>query len=164
MPSAFLLGDETWRRLSAFVKRGGQLILSYGGGDAHPALRELFGVESLGDAGPSSGLSCRVAQGGVLGDLANFDVALETPNYALLTAGSATVVATDASGSPLLTVNQYGQGRAIYVAVPLERAIAQGDQWATPGLPARCSAKCTGRWPGRPDAARRSPARRLRSR
>ena len=46
------------------------------------------------------------------------------------------MVATDASGSPLLTVNQYGQGRAIYVAVPLERAIAQGDQWATP-VPAR---------------------------
>ena len=38
--------------------------------------------------------------------------------------------------SPLLTVNQYGQGRAIYIAVPLERAIAQGDQWATP-VPAR---------------------------
>jgi hypothetical protein len=54
------------------------------------------------------------------------------PNYALLTAGSATVVATDSGGSPLLTVNQFGRGRAVYLAVPLERAIAQCDPWATP--------------------------------
>jgi hypothetical protein len=68
----------------------------------------------------------------VLGSLASFDVHLPVPNYALLSAGSATVVATDATGSPLLTLNQVGQGRAIYVAAPLERAIAQGDPWATP--------------------------------
>jgi hypothetical protein len=42
------------------------------------------------------------------------------------------VVATDHKGSPLLTVNQVGQGRAVYIATPLERAIAQGDPWATP--------------------------------
>ena len=45
---------------------------------------------------------------------------------------TATVVATDENGSPLLTVNQVGQGRAVYIAVPIERAIAQGDPWATP--------------------------------
>ncbi len=33
------------------MQRGGSLVLSYGGGDAHPAIRELFGIESLGDAG-----------------------------------------------------------------------------------------------------------------
>ncbi len=32
----------------------------------------------------------------------------------------------------MLTVDQVGQGRAVYVAVPIERAIAQGDPWATP--------------------------------
>ena len=32
-----------------------------------------------------------------------------------------------------MTVNQVGQGRAVYVAAPVERAIAQGDPWATPG-------------------------------
>jgi endo-1,4-beta-mannosidase len=132
VPSVFCLTKRTWARLSAFVQRGGSLVLSYGGGDAHPAIRELFGVESLGDAGASSQLSCRVAQEGVLGSIVNFDARLDVPNYALLTAGSATVVATDSNGSPLLTVNQSGQGRAVYIAIPLERAIAQGDPWATP--------------------------------
>ena len=128
-------------------------MLSYGGGDAHPAMRDLFGVESLGDAGPSSRLSCRVAQEGVLGALQSFDERLDVPNYALLAGGGATVVATDANGSPLLTVNQFGQGRAIYIAVPLERAIAQGDPWATPAPVQRAAARglrscgtCRGMW------------------
>ncbi len=132
VPSAFRLAEETWVRLAEFVKQGGSLVLSYGGGDAHPALRRIFGVESLGDAGPSSRLTCRVAQEGVLGALRHFDERFEVPNRALLASSGATVVATDANGSPLLTVNQFGQGRAIYLAVPLERAIAQGDPWATP--------------------------------
>ena len=132
VPSAFTLADSTWVRLAAFVQGGGTLVLSYGGGDAHPAIRELFGVESLGDGGPRTELSCRVAQQDVLGSLESFDVRLDIPNFALLSGGSATIVATDAQGSPLLTVNQVGQGRAVYVAVPIERAIAQGDPWATP--------------------------------
>jgi len=132
VPSAFRLENETWPRLMEFVQRGGSLVLSYGGGDAHPAIRELFGVESLGDGGSSARLSCRVAQDSVLGALENFDVSFEVPNFALVTVDSATVVATDASGSPLLTVNHLGQGRAVYIAVPLERSIAQGDPWATP--------------------------------
>lgn len=132
VPSAFELADDTWERLAAFVQSGGTLLMSYGGGDAHPALRDLFGVEFLGDGGPRAKMTCRVAQADVLGAIESFDVAFELPNHALLSGGSATVVATDAKGSPLLTVNQVGQGRAVYVAVPIERAIAQGDPWATP--------------------------------
>jgi len=41
-------------------------------------------------------------------------------------------VATDANGSPLLTTNQYGQGHAVFMATPIERAIAQNDPWAAP--------------------------------
>ena len=52
VPSAFNLADSTWVRLAAFVQSGGSLLLSYGGGDAHPAIRELFGVEFRGDDGP----------------------------------------------------------------------------------------------------------------
>jgi len=134
VPSAFALLDATWERLATFVQGGGSLLLSYGGGDAHPAIRDLFGVEFLGDGGPSARLTCRVAQSDVLGALESFDARLQVPNYALLSGGTATIVATDATGSPLLTMNQVGQGRAIYVAAPLERAIAQDDPWATPAV------------------------------
>lgn len=73
-----------------------------------------------------------MAQQEVLGDLTSFDARLETPNFALLGHGGSTVVATDAKGSPLCTLNQLGQGRAIYVAFPVERAVAQSDPWAAP--------------------------------
>jgi hypothetical protein len=89
-------------------------------------------VEFLGDGGSRDSLSCRVAQPGVLGALSSFDAPVAVPNFAQLSGGTAIVVATDALGNPLLTVNQMGQGRAIYIALPLERAIAQGDPWATP--------------------------------
>jgi endo-1,4-beta-mannosidase len=130
VPSAFNLEDDTWDALSAFVQRGGTIMLSYGGGDAHPAIRELFGMEFLGDGGPRETLSCRVAQADILGAIEGFDAHFPVANYALLSGAGATVVATDEKGSPLLTVNQVGQGRAIYLAAPVERAIAQNDPWA----------------------------------
>lgn len=132
VPGVFSLAEQTWERLASFVQTGGSVVFSYGGGDTHPAIRDLFGVEFLGDGGPADRLSCRVAHAELLGDLESFDAAFGVPNFALLSGGSATVVATDAKGSPLLTVNQVGQGRAVFVSVPIERAIAQGDPWATP--------------------------------
>lgn len=132
VPSATKLTTAMWMSLAAFVKSGGSVVLSYGGGDADPAVRELFGVEFLGDHGVRPVVSCRIAQPGLVGDLTSFDVRLDLPHYALLGGGGATVVATDATGSPLLTVHQYGQGRAIFLAAPLERAIAQSDPWAAP--------------------------------
>jgi len=132
IPSTFALADETWERLRSFVSDGGAIVYSYGGGDAHTAVRELFGVEFLGDGGSRDRLSCRIAQPDVLGTLSSFDAALYVPSFALLGHGGATVVATDAKGSPLLTMNQFGQGKAVFVAFPVERSIAQGDQWATP--------------------------------
>jgi len=132
VPSTFELEAASWERLAEFVQSGGSLVLSYGGGDAHPAIREIFGVEFLGDGGGRERLSCRVAQADVLGALRSFDASLEIPNFALLGHGGATVVATDSKGSPLLTLNQLGQGRAIYMAAPVERALAQGDPYAAP--------------------------------
>lgn len=134
VPSAFNLAEKTWEQLATFVQTGGTLLLSYGGGDAHPALRDLFGMEFLGDGGPRSDFSCRVAQADILGDLHGFDEPFEIPNFALLSGAGATIVATDSKGSPLLSVNQVGQGRAVFVAVPIERAIAQGDPWSTPAV------------------------------
>ncbi|MHB1016727.1 MAG: cellulase family glycosylhydrolase [Coriobacteriia bacterium] len=132
IPSAAKLSPSMWRELGAFVQSGGSVVLSYGGGDADPAIREIFGVDFLGDHGVRSIVSCRVAQPGLLGELTAFDARLDLPHYALVGGGSATVVATDATGSPLLTLNQYGQGRAVFIAAPLERAIAQSDPWAAP--------------------------------
>lgn len=132
IPSAAKLSPAMWADLASFVQSGGSVVLSYGGGDADPAVREIFGVEFLGDDGVRRAVSCRVAQPGLLGDLAPFDVRLDLPHFALLGGSAATVVATDAQGSPLLTVNQYGQGRAVYLTAPLERAIAESDPWAAP--------------------------------
>lgn len=132
VPSPFRLAPETWRQLAAFVQAGGSLVLSYGGGDADPGVREIFGVEFLGDHGPRRRFSCRVAQPGVLGSIASFDAEQPLPAYALLAPKDALVVATDENGSPLATVRQHGQGRAVFLATPIERAIAQADPWATP--------------------------------
>ncbi|MDO8963676.1 MAG: cellulase family glycosylhydrolase [Coriobacteriia bacterium] len=132
VPSASRLLQGTWRDLTEFVQSGGSLIMSYGGGDADPAVRELFGVEFLGDYGGRADLSCRVAQPDALGPLHSFDARLPVPNYALLGGGGATIVATDAKGSPLITLNTYGTGRAVFFAAPVERALAQGDAWASP--------------------------------
>jgi endo-1,4-beta-mannosidase len=132
VPSAFTLADETWEKLAEYVQGGGSIVVSYGGGDSHPAIRDIFGIEFLGDGGTRDEISCRVAQQDVLGDLVSFDAGLEVPNFALLGHGGSTVVATDAKGSPVLTMNQLGQGKAVYIAFPVERALAQGDPWAAP--------------------------------
>ncbi|MDO9558041.1 MAG: beta-galactosidase trimerization domain-containing protein [Coriobacteriia bacterium] len=132
VPSAMKLGATTWHEIASFVQGGGSIVVSYGGGDTDPAVREIFGVEFLGDHGVRRTVSCRVAQPGALGDLRSFDARLKLPHFALLGHGGATVVATDATGSPLLTVNQYGQGKAVFIATPIERALAQGDPWAAP--------------------------------
>lgn len=132
VPSVGRLLQGTWRELTEFVQGGGTLVASYGGGDADPAVRELFGVEFLGDYGSRETLGCRVAQPDALGPLASFDAKLAVPHFALLGGGGATVVATDAKGSPLLTLFAYGSGRAVFLAAPVERALAQGDTWAAP--------------------------------
>jgi len=132
VPSASKLSAPMWVTLGQFVQSGGSVVLSYGGGDVDPAVREIFGVEFLGDNGARPQLSCRIAQPGLLGNLSAFDARLELPHFALLGGLSATVVVTDQTGSPLVTIRQYGQGKAVFVAAPLERAIAQSDPWAAP--------------------------------
>jgi endo-1,4-beta-mannosidase len=136
VPSVSSLSSPMWQVLADAVYRGASVVMSYGGGDPAPAVRDVFGVEFLGDAGARARLSCRVAQHTVLGPIESFDVPLEVPAFALLGQGSAIVVATDAAGSPLLTVNMHGQGRAVFVATPLERSLAQAYVW-DPASPPR---------------------------
>lgn len=132
VPSTAGLREDTWPALKAFVQAGGTLLFSHGGGDLPSVAAGLFGIEFLGDGGPRETLSCRVAQVSLLGALESFDAVLSLPHFAQVSAQGATVVATDAAGLPLLTVHQVGQGRAVFIAAPLERAIAQGDPWASP--------------------------------
>ncbi|MHB1341919.1 MAG: cellulase family glycosylhydrolase [Coriobacteriia bacterium] len=132
IPSAGKLSPAMWKDLASFVQSGGSVVLSYGGGDADPAVREIFGIEFLGDHGPRNTVTCRVAQPGILGDIRSFDARMTLPHYGLLSGSGAMVVATDANGSPLATVHQYGQGKAVFLAAPIERAIAQNDPWAAP--------------------------------
>ncbi|MGB4594243.1 MAG: cellulase family glycosylhydrolase [Coriobacteriia bacterium] len=134
IPSAAKLSASMWKDLASFVQSGGSVVVSYGGGDADPAVREIFGIEFLGDHGPRGIVSCRVAQPGILGDIRSFDARMTLPHYGLLSGGGAMVVATDANGSPLVTVHQYGQGKAVFLAAPIERAIAQNDPWAAPAV------------------------------
>ena len=132
VPGACALAAETWRSLAAFVQAGGAAVLSYGGGDADPALREIFGVEFLGDDGPRASLSCRVAQPEMLPGVSAFVSPTPVPHFARLGGGSATVMATDHDGAPLVTLRQYGQGRALFVAAPLERMLSEADPASAP--------------------------------
>ncbi|MFA5843962.1 MAG: cellulase family glycosylhydrolase [Coriobacteriia bacterium] len=132
VPSVAELEPGTWEALAAWVQDGGSLVMSYGGGDPPAEVRGLFGIEFLGDHGRRETFACRVAQSDLLPGLVPFDCALPLQHHALLGQAGATVVATDATGSPLVTLQRHGQGRAVFVAAPIERALAQGDPWAAP--------------------------------
>lgn len=130
VPSAAKLAATTWRKLASLVRAGGSVVCSYGGGDVDPAVLEVFGVDFLGEDGPRPSVRCRVAQPGLISGLAAFDASLRVPHYALVSAVSATVVAADDTGRPLLTINQYGRGSAVFISGCLERALASEDRSA----------------------------------
>jgi len=132
VPSVTDLAEGTWQRVAAWVQAGGSLVFSYGGGEFGPEARDLFGVDFLGHGGARTKATCRVAQQGVLGRLEPFEVAAEIPHFALLGPGASTVVATDAAGSPLVTLSRPGQGRAICVAAPFERVLGQSGLRTAP--------------------------------
>lgn len=132
VPSVTDLAAATWERLTSWVKSGGTLVYSYGGGEFGPDARELFGVDFLGHGGVRQRATCRVAQQDLLGAVEPFDVAVEVPHFALVGPRSATVVATDSAGSPLATVGRHGQGRAIFIAAPFERVLGQSGMRVPP--------------------------------
>lgn len=125
IPSATTLSEGTIERLDAWIQRGGSLVLSYGGGEFSLAEQELLGVEFLGHGGARTKISCRIAQRDLLGGMEPFVARLNVGHFALLGAGEATVLATDESGNPLVTLGRRGQGRAVCVAAPFERILGQ---------------------------------------
>lgn len=126
VPSAGALSEILWTELAALVRSGGSVVLSYGGGTPEPLFREVFGVDFRADAGERDTFSCRDGEQGLFPGLGSFDAALRVSNLGLVVPESASVAAVDASGIPLVTVNRYGRGSAIFLAVPLEQAIARG--------------------------------------
>jgi len=136
VPSATHIAEKTWARLAAFVQAGGWLVLSYGGGELPASASELFGVEFLGDMGSRGRLVCRVVQPEVVGGLEPFEGALDVQSFAHLRAERALCSCADEAGIPLLTANQHGQGRAVLIAGPLERALALAEPDAAPAATA----------------------------
>ena len=125
-PSAGALSESLWTELAALVRSGGSAVMSYGGHTPEPLFREVFGVNFRADAGGRDAFSCRDTGRGIAPAVGSFDTTLRVSHLAIVVPESATVVATDASGIPLVTVNRYGRGSAVFLAAPLEQAVAQG--------------------------------------
>jgi hypothetical protein len=124
VPSARSLSEAAFGRLTAFVDGGGTVLASYGGGDATGAFCELFGLEFMGDPGRRASLATKPGQETVLGDIPALNVRVELPHFALVSPNGAGIVATETKGNPLLTVHSKGQGKAIFCAAPVERALS----------------------------------------
>ena len=71
----------------------------------------------------------------MLGPITSFDEYVELPSFVQLTGDTATIVATDATGGPLLTLNQYGQGRAVLLATRTGAFRSTSER----SIPRRCS-------------------------
>jgi endo-1,4-beta-mannosidase len=124
VPSVQAVEQGTWPQLASFVDAGGTALMSYGGGDVTQAFCELFGLEFMGDMGRRAGLATKPGQETVLGGIPALDTHVEFPHFALVSVSGAGIVATDTKGNPLLTVHSKGQGKAIFCAAPIERALS----------------------------------------
>lgn len=131
-PSVARIDEGTWPKLTAFVDGGGTLLLSYGGGDVTQAFCELFGLEFMGDLGRRSELATKPSQESVLGTLPATEAEVELPHFALVSTSGAGIVATDTKGNPLVTAHSRGQGKAIFCAAPLERALTEAGGRGAP--------------------------------
>ncbi|WP_418392810.1 beta-galactosidase [Victivallis lenta] len=123
-PMLFLLRRETAGRLTRFVERGGTLVMTYlsgcvdennhcfaGGNPGGPELRKLFGIwsEDIDGLEPSDSQALRYGGG-----------CHEVCDYAeLIHAEGAEVLASYErdfyAGTPAVTVNRYGKGKAVYL-------------------------------------------------
>ncbi len=145
VPAAYLLTDESARRLDEYVREGGHLVVTYLSGivDEHlrvrvggypGALRDLLGirVEELDPLPP-----------GVVVTLDNGDAVTGWTEH--LTAPDAEVLVRHAVGRPAVTRREHGVGLAYYVSCALDEAAtarlldgvcaAAGVAPILPGLP-----------------------------
>ncbi len=130
-PMLYMLKPGVAARLRAFVEKGGTLVMTYWsgivdetdlcflGGWPGDGLREVLGVwdEEIDTVTPDERNPVLPAAGNELGLSGNFE---GRDYFALIHAETARVLATFGSdfyaGRPALTVNDFGQGQAYYVA------------------------------------------------
>ena len=137
-PMAYMLRPGFSERLKAFVEQGGTAVMTYWssvvnetdlcylGGIPGEGLREVFGVreEESQSYFPSESVGIKIADGNPL-ELNEEYKAVDT--CSVIHAEGAEVLATYAdqyfAGSPALTVNRYGKGKAYYIAARSEAAL-----------------------------------------
>lgn len=135
IPMAYMLRPGFAGRVAAYVERGGTVVMTYWsavvdpsdlcflGGVPGDGLRQVFGVREEESQSYYSQESVRVAmaEGNALG-LSGAFTAVDT--CSVIHAEGAEVLATYAdqyfAGSPALTVNAFGRGKAYYVAGRME--------------------------------------------
>ncbi len=131
VPIAYMLRPGFAERLKAYVEQGGTAVMTYWsavvdesdlcylGGVPGNGLREVFGVweEESQSYYPNESVSIAMADGNALGLGGNYK-AVDT--CSVIHAEGSEVLATFAddyfAGSPALTVNAFGKGKAYYVA------------------------------------------------
>ncbi len=123
-PSLYLLGVEAGANLTAFVRGGGHLLVSYGSGlvDEHDAvhdggfpgpLREPLGLR-IEELLPFAADESAPLEGGGTGSVWADDIRATTANPVL------SFAAGRATGRPAVTRNEFGEGTAWYVATRLD--------------------------------------------
>jgi len=137
-PMAYMLRSGFAERLKTFVVQGGTAVMTYWssvvnetdlcylGGIPGEGLREVFGVweEESQSYFPNESVGIKMTDGNSL-ELSKEYKAVDT--CSVIHAEGAEVLATFAdqyfAGSPALTVNSYGKGKAYYIAARSEAAL-----------------------------------------
>ena len=136
VPLAYMLRPGFAEKLKAFVAQGGTAVMTYWsavvdesdlcclGGTPGQGLREVFGVweEESQSYYPHESVTIEAKAGNPLGLSGTFQ-AVET--CSIIHAEGAEVLATYAdqfyAGTPAVTVNRYGKGKAYFIAARLEQ-------------------------------------------
>jgi len=113
------LTSSGWFRLHDFVEQGGTLV--YTGSSTGSLFNRLFGVTYEGRYRPEENVifkNCAVPFA------ACEDATLPgKETYSLVCADTAQVLARNADGSPLVTLNHFGRGKSLFLAYPAESAL-----------------------------------------
>lgn len=117
-----------WETARAYVQQGGALYASVCADVAIPYMDELFGAR-LADHAPVGAVTLKVTEpfGGLQsGESFHYDADSSNPRHwaATLDSRGGQVVAVDQDGRPAMIAHQYGKGKTLLCAYPLESYLA----------------------------------------